>query len=336
MRGRKVKLVMGGRKEKDYYSLSSPLVTHRYPLITCIVALIWLMPLCASAYDDEMRDTKVFGIPRLEAEQVIIEWLENEGYETGKTLSGDEVVIKGVKKMALWEIALTHNSPLAAKVSVRSSPQGKADELWEFLAGYVQRYSSNHGTAGGDGLLSIMDHMESVVCIRALTSGRPTQLTGFVVDNSGLILCTAHTLLKPERITITLSSGQTLEGRLIRADFRKDLALIDCSHAFGSAIALMKSEPVPDMGQRVFSIGCPLDHKGTVSKGFVDGSPRLVDGQPLLQVRIEVEPGSSGSPVFNSKGNLVAVVKGRLKGDNLSGLLIPMETLISFVKDNKP
>jgi len=327
---------MNGRKERYSFSMNTLLATHRYPLITSFIALIWLISLCASAFADEVRDAKIFEIPRLEAEQVIIDWLENEGYEIGRTLSGDAVVIKGVKKTAVWEIVLTHNSPLAAKVSVRSSPQGKTDELWKFLAGYVQGYSSNHGAAGGDAPLSIMGRMESVVCIRALISGKPTQLTGFVVDRSGLILCTAHTLLKPERITITLSGGQTLEGRLIREDFRKDLALIDCSHAFGSAIALIKSEPVPDMGQRVFSIGCPLDHKGTVSKGFVDGTPKLVDGQPLLQVRMEVEPGSSGSPVFNSKGNLVAVVKGRLKGDNLSGLLIPMETLISFVKDNKP
>jgi serine protease Do len=90
---------------------------------------------------------------------------------------------------------------------------------------------------------------------------------------------------------------------------------------------------VPDMGQRVYTIGCPLGNRGTVSSGYVDGPPGVVDGQALLQVRMEVEPGSSGSPVFDRDGNLVAVVKGRLKGGNASGLLIPMDTIISFVRE---
>jgi serine protease Do len=175
--------------------------------------------------------------------------------------------------------------------------------------------------------------MDAVVCIKALGRNNPAQLTGFIVDRDGLIICTAHTLQRPQALTIFLSNGLMVAGKIIRIDKRKDLALIDCSHHFSEVISLNNSKAKPEMGQKVFSIGFPLDHGSRILTGFISGTPRLVDGQPLLQARMVVEPGSSGSPVFDAEGNLVAMVKGRLKGDKISGLLIPLDTVISFIKE---
>jgi serine protease Do len=48
---------------------------------------------------------------------------------------------------------------------------------------------------------------------------------------------------------------------------------------------------------------------------------------------MEIYPGSSGSPVFDGEGNLVAVVKGRHRGTDSVGFLIPFETIVEFAKD---
>jgi serine protease Do len=179
----------------------------------------------------------------------------------------------------------------------------------------------------------ILYRIDAVVCIKALGKNNPAQLTGYIVDKDGLIICTAHTLDKPQVLTIFLSNGLRVEGKIIRVDKRKDLALIDCNHHFSEVISLNNGKVMPETGQKIFSIGYPLDHGNKILTGFISGPPRLVEGQPLLQARMVVEPGSSGSPVFDTQGNLVAMVKGRLKGDNLSGLLIPLETIISFIKE---
>jgi len=311
-----------------FSSFHSPLTTHHYPLI-----LSFLFLFNTASFAAEPAETRVIEAPRYEAEQVITGWLKHAGYETSTTSLDDSLVLTAVKNASRWEIALRHHSPVAAEISVVKGPQGGARELWKYLAAYLQGYSTNHSGPVSNSPAPVAGRMESVVCIKAVVGDRTIQITGFVVDTSGLILCTAHTLRKPTRITIIFPDGRTLAGHLLRADFDRDLALLECSHAFEKAIHLNKANPVPGMGQKVFSIGCPLNRAGTMSSGYVDGPPRLVDGQPLLQVRMEVEPGSSGSPVFDSDGNLVAVVKGRMKGDNLSGLLIPMETIISFVKE---
>jgi serine protease Do len=57
-----------------------------------------------------------------------------------------------------------------------------------------------------------------------------------------------------------------------------------------------------------------------------------VNGLPLWQARIHIDPGSSGSPVFDGHGRLTAIVKGRYRGTNSIGFLIPFETLLHFLE----
>ena len=65
--------------------------------------------------------------------------------------------------------------------------------------------------------------------------------------------------------------------------------------------------------------------------GIVEGPPAMVNGQPLWQVNMEVLPGSSGSPVFDQDGRLVGVVKGRYRGTETRGFLIPIDTILEFL-----
>jgi serine protease Do len=58
-----------------------------------------------------------------------------------------------------------------------------------------------------------------------------------------------------------------------------------------------------------------------------------VDKLTYWQVNMEIHPGSSGSPVFDVQGNLVGIVKGRYRGTKSIGFLIPLETIIAFVKE---
>ena len=85
------------------------------------------------------------------------------------------------------------------------------------------------------------------------------------------------------------------------------------------------------MGERVFSIGCPNNLWGTLSPGTINGPPRLVNVRPLWQVEMNIYPGSSGSPVFDAQGQLVAMVKGRYRGTSTVGFLTPLETMIAFL-----
>jgi serine protease Do len=316
-----------------------------------ITALFMTLTLYAGlTWADEGSESRVFPIPRYEAEQVVTDWLKHEGYKVSKTTGEESVLVKATRNSQTLRVVLKHHSPLSTEISIdKAAATGHAGALWKYLAGYMQGYAFTREDPASLGNLQnkpsledvsknkvpapVLNRTDAVVCIKASGKDNPAQLTGYIVDKDGLIICTAHTLQKPQVLTIYLSSGLTMEGKILRIDKRKDLALIDCSHQFSDVISFNNSKAMTEIGQRVFSIGYPLDHGNKILTGFISGTPRLVEGQPLLQARMVVEPGSSGSPVFDAQGNLVAMVKGRLKGDNLSGLLIPLETIISFIKE---
>jgi serine protease Do len=309
-----------------------------------------LMLYTGPSWAEEGIESRVFPIPRYEAEQVVTDWLKHEGYKVSSSTQDNSVLLRATQNNQALRVVLKHHSPLSTEISIdNTATTGHAGALWKYLTGYMQGYTSTHEDPASLGNLRskssleddvkkkvpapILQRIDAVVCIKALGKNNPAQLTGFIVDKDGLIICTAHTLQRPGALTIFLPNGLAVEGKIIRVDKRKDLALIDCSHHFSDVISLNNHKVVPETGQKVFSIGYPLDHGNKILTGFISGPPRLVDGQPLLQARMVVEPGSSGSPVFDTEGNLVAMVKGRLKGDNLSGLLIPLETIISFIKE---
>lgn len=299
----------------------------------CFCAVLFLalsaVPVPVHAGEPE---TRIYPFPRSESEHIIGDWLKKTGWTADRRTGEDSIQLNVSQKGQRWAICLRHHSPLATEIIVEDPAGGHAAALWKYLDGY-QGYPSP-GIDERAVPAAVLARKDAVVCIRAVVAGTTTQFTGFVVDKDGLILGTAHTLQAPQSITIVLANGRALPGRLVRADYRKDLVLIDCQYRFGNVIAIQNGKNTVDMGERVYSIGCPRNHEGTLLSGYVDGPPGIVEGQPLLQVRMEVDPGSSGSPVFDRDGNLVAMVKGRLKGDNRSGLLIPPETIVSFIKEN--
>ena len=152
------------------------------------------------------------------------------------------------------------------------------------------------------------------------------------MDPQGLVLSTIHDVETFRDIKITLYDGREITGDVIKKDINLDLALIDIGSGLGHAISLAEGRNMLGMGERVYSVGCPMNLVGSVFSGVINGPPRRVNELTYWQVNMEIHPGSSGSPVFDVQGNLVGIVKGRFRGTQSIGFLIPLETIIAFVK----
>jgi serine protease Do len=99
-----------------------------------------------------------------------------------------------------------------------------------------------------------------------------------------------------------------------------------------SFIALTKGRNQINPGENVFSVGCPANLIGTVHPGTISGPPRRAGQSLYWQVKMDIYPGSSGSPVLDENGRLIGIVKGRRRGTNTIGFLIPFETIIAFIQ----
>jgi len=159
--------------------------------------------------------------------------------------------------------------------------------------------------------------------------------TGFVVDSSGIIATNFHVIGEHREFTIELANGKVCQPLAILAiDRSRDLALIRIDQNGLPALPLGDSDQIAP-GQSVLSIGNPLGYELSVSQGVISAVRELEfgDGRPMIQVAIPIEAGSSGSPVVNLDGEVLAVLT--IKSGGAIGFGIPSNDLALLMEENK-
>ena len=281
-----------------------------------------------------------FPAPASEVLEIISEWLNGQGYDVRRDFPRPGTVhLTARTSQDEWEITVRPKSTLASVATMIHAGDTPSIQACRRLRDYVDGYLI--GTAStapprekrrGQGIATaVLDKIETAVCIRANSRQQEVQFSGFVVDAAGLVLCTAHDLIDHQQVTVTFYDGATVPGTVSRLDLHRDLALIECLDGTRTSVSLSTGRNLLGMGESVYSIGCPNSLRGTLSPGTINGPPRLVNDQPLWQVEMDIYPGSSGSPVFDVQGQLVAMVKGRYRGTTTVGFLTPLETIIAFL-----
>jgi serine protease Do len=282
---------------------------------------------------------KLYPVPRNEMEEIIKDWLVCSGYEVSRFMTTrDCIQIKAGLKNGFLNIELKTHSPLATKVCATAAQNNRTDEehsdaLWNYLDRYFNQPAIMHTRAEGDVPAEVLSKFEAVVCIECRQVESVVHFSGFVVDRAGLILCTYKYLRGIDEVVVYLNDGRELKGRIVKADYDRDLAIVDVDSDFETIVSLNDEMSFLEVGKNIYAIGCPDYSGGAISSGFINSPPRLVNGQPLWQANLAIYPGSSGSPVFDSQGRFAAILKDSHRGSDSVGFLIPHVTIINFIKD---
>ena len=306
------------------------------------ILFFFLLLSSLSAETGDTGNERVVFLPVNELEEVLSSWWTQAGFEVQPVDSGkgvfELIVTKG---KAACRFDLSPRSALATRI--QTSPANgtveiseELDSWWRYLEVYINAPAAETSSADPTIPVPVLSKIESVVCIRTISGEEKEQFSGVIVDKAGLVLSIAHGLLENEDIVVTLYDGKELRGVLIRQDIVQDLALIQISETAFQSVSLTNGRNLLGMGEKIFFIGCVGNLQGTVTTGMINAPPRRGDGQPLWQAHMEIHPGNSGSPVFDKEGALVALVKGRYRGTSSVGFLIPLETIIHFLKESSP
>ncbi len=277
----------------------------------------------------------VYPVPVSELKASVTKWLENKGFSMWEEpLETGQTKIKALLGKKEIIFILEPNSPLASRLKAKKTKENEKI-INSLLMGIKQNKNSGNTyheiqakNLVPDKILSMID---SVVCVKAKSKKGEVQFSGFIVDKSGLILCTAHDLANIQKMDVILYDGRVLRGKIIKKNTGFDLVLLDINLKTHRFISLKNSRKIIKTGERLYTIGCPVNLMGTVYEGFAGGPPRKVNGLPLWQINMEILHGSSGSPVFDKNGRLIGVVKGRLRGTDDIGFVIPMDTVMKFI-----
>jgi Flp pilus assembly protein TadD len=157
------------------------------------------------------------------------------------------------------------------------------------------------------------------------------QGSGFFINNKGHIVTNHHVLEGAYRATVKTSNGMEypVEG-VIAKDADADIVKIVVKIPDANITFLNLSDIVPSEGQDIVVIGNPLGLESTVSAGIVSAVRDIPAFGKILQITAPISPGSSGSPVINSKGEVIGVATLIItKGQNLN-FAIPSDKIIAL------
>ena len=152
--------------------------------------------------------------------------------------------------------------------------------------------------------------------------------TGVIVDTQGDILTALHVVQGASVIEVTFADGTTSSASVETSDPTHDIAVL-APGRLPAVIVPAVLGPGPQVGDAAFAVGNPLGLVGSLSAGVISGLNRtfkLSDGRTLsgmIQFDAAVNPGSSGGPLLNTKGQVIGIVTGLINPagtDNFAGI----------------
>jgi len=138
--------------------------------------------------------------------------------------------------------------------------------------------------------------------------------TGFFISNEGHLLTCYHVVKDGREINITTFDGQNFSGQLIQSDPVNDIALLKVD-AITQSLLLSDSSALVK-GDDVLTLGYPLigiqgqDQKATF--GRINSVSGIHGDIRLLQIDVPIQPGNSGGPLINKRGEVVGMVTSTL------------------------
>jgi S1-C subfamily serine protease len=195
---------------------------------------------------------------------------------------------------------------------------------------------------------------DSVVVIRGMMIaqydrfGRPyytqVQGSGFVYNftEQNVIATNYHVVNSAINITVTFSNGNAYTATVLGSDPYAELAVLsaDAPQEEYKPLEIVSSSTLK-VGDPVLVIGTPYGLAGSMSTGFVSSLGRTLTAETtggyvianVIQTTAPLNPGNSGGPVLNYKGQVVGIATAIVKDSQGVGFAIPSNTILTEIED---
>jgi putative serine protease PepD len=140
--------------------------------------------------------------------------------------------------------------------------------------------------------------------------------TGFLVDSNGTIVTNAHVVGDSKQVQVRFNDkGAYHDAQVLSVDASTDLAAVKvaASDVQGIRPLVLADSDSAQVGDSVVAIGYPLGLDRTATAGIVSGLERRIESpngfsiDKVIQTDAAVNPGNSGGPLLNAKGEVIGV-----------------------------
>ncbi len=141
--------------------------------------------------------------------------------------------------------------------------------------------------------------------------------SGFFINKQGYLITNFHVISGEKKISVT----QFLqEGQVLRRIVHKNIEIVATAPFHDLAVlrvvdpdtqitpVVFAPEEHLEIGEPVFAIGNPLELERTVTEGVLSQTHRNFGGILYLQMDAPVNPGNSGGPLFNARGQVIGII----------------------------
>jgi serine protease Do len=133
--------------------------------------------------------------------------------------------------------------------------------------------------------------------------------SGFIVGADGIILTNAHVVKDATEVMVKLTDRREFKAKVLGSDPKTDVAVLKINAANLPVVSLGSSDNLR-VGEWVLAIGAPFGFENTVTAGVVSAKGRSLPDDsavPFIQTDVAVNPGNSGGPLFNARGEVVGI-----------------------------
>ncbi len=138
--------------------------------------------------------------------------------------------------------------------------------------------------------------------------------SGFVIDRAGHILTNFHVIQGADNVRVTLFDGTSQDAQVVGADAANDVAVLRINVPDGKLAPVVLGDSSKVMvGQKILAIGNPFGLERTLTAGIVSSLERSLKSRNgrtikgIIQTDAAVNPGNSGGPLLNSRGEVIGM-----------------------------
>jgi serine protease Do len=131
--------------------------------------------------------------------------------------------------------------------------------------------------------------------------------SGFIISPDGYVMTNAHVVEGADEVTVTLTDRREFKAKVLGSDARSDVALLKVEATNLPTLRVGDSNKIR-VGEWVIAIGSPFNLENTVTAGIISAKARDTgEYLPLIQSDVAVNPGNSGGPLINMRGEVIGI-----------------------------
>jgi serine protease Do len=131
--------------------------------------------------------------------------------------------------------------------------------------------------------------------------------SGFIITADGYVLTNAHVVDGADDVFVTLTDKREFKAKIIGVDKRTDVAVVKIDGSNLPRLTIGDPSKLK-VGEWVIAIGSPFGLENSVTAGIVSAKARDTgDYLPLIQTDVAVNPGNSGGPLINMRGEVIGI-----------------------------